>query len=278
MDVLLELHSPDANGMRPLLILVLLASSAAAAPPVVQLDAWGTDSVRVRIAPPGGEIVDPPFGALLVPHPTQRSSASSTLSISNGNLVVTTDPTTGFINATRLSDGALLFTTSAIAFGAPAIGSRPGSVSASIVLLPSALAVPNKVYGLGEHRTGQLDMTGYSKLMQDSQYYGQSSGADILIPFYMVSPLNVGILWNLPSYGAVDLGPHGHNWTSFATLNVDFWVTTTPAPVEKSSRANTDPASNSPLSLMLANYVDAVGHAAPSALICGWLLLFLADQ
>lgn len=46
------------------------ASSSSA--PLVQLDAWGNDSVRVRIAPPGGSIVDPPFSALLLPHPLQE--------------------------------------------------------------------------------------------------------------------------------------------------------------------------------------------------------------
>lgn len=252
--------------------LLLLVPRAALSAPVVQLDVWGADSVRVRIAPPGGAIVDPPFGALLVPHPAQSAHPeSSPLSVSSGNLVVTADPNTGFINASRVNDGALLFTTAAIAFGAPAPGSRPGSVSASIVLLPSASTGTNKIYGLGEHRTGTLDMTGYAKLLD--QYYGESHGADIMLPFYMVSPLNVGLLWNLPSYGAVDLDPsHGHNWTSFATLNIDFWITTTPAPAApapavpaSAPSAYTDPAASSPLALMLSHYVDAIGHAAPSA-------------
>lgn len=248
------------------LLAAFLLGAVAAAPPLVQLDVWGADSVRVRIAPPGGSIVEPPYGALLNPHPASAALSSSPLSVTSGNLVLTADPSTGFVNATRVSDGALLFTTTAISFGAPAAGSRPGSVSASIVLLPATST--NKIYGLGEHRTGTLDMTGYKKLLQDSQYYGMSHGADILLPFYMVTPLNVGLLWNLPSYGAVDLAASGgHNWTSFATLNIDFWVTTTPAPTlpagPSAPSAYVDPATTSPLAHMLANYVDAVGHAAP---------------
>lgn len=157
--------------------LLLLVPRAALSAPVVQLDVWGADSVRVRIAPPGGAIVDPPFGALLVPHPAQSAHPeSSPLSVSSGNLVVTADPNTGFINASRVNDGALLFTTAAIAFGAPAPGSRPGSVSASIVLLPSASTGTNKIYGLGEHRTGTLDMTGYAKLLRFPVLRGKSRG------------------------------------------------------------------------------------------------------
>ena len=94
--------------------------------------------------------------------------------------------------------------------------------------------------------------------------------ADIMLPFYMLTPLNIGLLWNLPSYGAVSLG-EVHNWTSFATLNIDFWITTIPAsghglaaPSRAAPPVYGDPAASSPLAQMLSNYVDAVGHAVPS--------------
>ncbi len=85
----------------------------------------------------------------------------------------------------------------------------------------------------------------------------------------MVHPLGLGFLWNLPSYGVVDLGnstPGVHNWTSFATQNLDFWIVTTPAEpdaVVTFPPVPIDPASTSPLAQLLSSYVEAVGHAAP---------------
>lgn len=70
-----------------------LVAAVASGAPVVQLDAWGTDSVRIRIAPSGGAIVDPPFSPLIIPHPSfvggVDSTTSSPLHVTNGNLAVT---------------------------------------------------------------------------------------------------------------------------------------------------------------------------------------------
>lgn len=61
-------------------------------------------------------------------------------------------------------------------------------------------------------------------------------------------------MWNLPSYGSVNVTNTEIMWKSDASLNSDIWITTTnttaPAP-GKSVYAN-----------LLNNYVDAVGHAA----------------
>ena len=249
--------------MRRRLIVFLFPSIAAldiVAPPLVQLDAWGPNSVRIRVAPPGGSIVDPPFTPLLIPHPSFSAAAPplpSHFTVTSGNLRVDADAG-GALTATRVSDGAQLFTAAAPTFGGAAPGSRPGSVSAALTL---RVAGDNKLYGLGEHRTGSLDMTNYTKSLEDSQYYHDSHGADILIPFYMAHPLALGVLWALPSYGNVSLLPGAHTWSSAATLNVDLWVTTTPAAAL--AVGGGDPAAASPLAALLSNYVDAVGHAAP---------------
>jgi alpha-D-xyloside xylohydrolase len=244
---------------------------SSASPPVVQLDAWGDDSVRIRIAPPSGSITDPPYTPLLIPHPSHSAGGgavdSSPVRLASGNLLVTADAVTGFVTASRVSDGAPLFTTTSLVFGQPANGSRAGSVSASITLAISGGA-DNVVLGLGEHRTGKLDATGYSKTLAESQYYTKSHGADIMIPFYSVHPLGLGLLWALPSYGAVSLSAtEGHTWSSLATLNIDLWITTTPTPATLAQRQleaeGNDPAASSPLAALLSNFVDAVGHAAP---------------
>ena len=78
----------------------------------------------------------------------------------------------------------------------------------------------------------------------------------------MAHPLGLGILWAASSYGEVNLQPEGHNWTSYATLNVDIWLTTTPAPQDYPP-ATADPATGGPMAQLLHNYVDAVGHAPP---------------
>ena len=240
----------------------LLAPSRAQ--PIVQLDAFGRDSIRVRIAPPGGAIVDNAFAPFVSPAPAPPAGqveARTAASLTAGNLAVSVDAATGFITATRVSDGAPLLSTLALAFGAPAAGSRAGSVSASLVLSVAGGAA-NKLYGLGEHGTGALDMTGYDKMLQTSQYYSVSHGADILIPFYMAHPLGLGVLWAQSSYGSVSLQPAAHNWTSYAALNVDLWLTTTPAPGDYPP-APADPAAGGPMAALLHNYVDAVGHAPP---------------
>ena len=175
---------------------------------------------------------------------------------------MTVDAATGYVTAQRVSDGATLFTTTSLSFGQAANGSRPGAVSASLSLqLPGS----NRLYGMGEHRTGVLDASGFSARLEDSQYYDKSRGADILLPYYAAYPLGVGLLWNLPSFGNASLGHDGlHTWTSSATENIDLWVTTTPAAASAAADpAQADPAAASPLALLLHNYVDAVGHAAP---------------
>ena len=122
--------------------LALLSGSCAAAAaaavavdaptPIVQLDALGS-GVRIRFAPPGGSIVNPPLSAILLPADGgQKPLATSTSSITNGNLMVTADPTTGLITATRLSDKTVVLQQTGLQWGLAAPGSRPGSVSATV--------------------------------------------------------------------------------------------------------------------------------------------------
>ena len=90
-----------------------------------------------------------------------------------------------------------------------------------------------------------------------STVYGDSHGADAMIPWWGKCPQNkaekclsfplffqdgflnpcdrymssvgYGFLWNLPSYGSVSITPENITWFSEASQNVDFWVTTIPA-------------------------------------------------
>ena len=104
------------------------AASGSGSGAVVQLDALG-DGVRIRVAPPGGGIVEPPIPAIQLPSDGGPApSLSSASAITNGNLMVTASPD-GLITATRLSDKTLLLQQLVLQWGEPAPGSRPGSVS-----------------------------------------------------------------------------------------------------------------------------------------------------
>jgi alpha-D-xyloside xylohydrolase len=226
---------------------------------VVQLTPFADNSVRVQIAPPGNTIQDPPLSALYLEQPplTRTAGALITNGFSNGNLAVTVDPATGFVTATRLSDNAVLISQTGISFAGPTSpGTRNGSVSASISFTSVA---GERVYGLGEHRTGTVEMLGpagnYFKLFQDSQYYPDSHGGDVSIPWYM-SNQGYGFVWNSPSYGYLNATRgQGITWMSNATMNVDFWITTTPVPAGDSSP--------SMWASLMSHYIDAVGHAPP---------------
>lgn len=225
-----------------------------AQPPVVQLDPWASDSIRVRIAPTGRSIWDPPLRGLLPTPPTllTPSYGDGSTSLTNGNLRVDVDPTTGFLTATRVSDGTLLLKQTALAFGTPDVPfTRDGSVSASVAFAGTA---GERVYGLGEHRTGVVNQMPFTKRFADSQDYAKSGGSDAMIPFY-ASSLGYGFLWNNAAYGSASLSETAIEWFANATLGVDIWLTTT--------SAGFNPASGrSPFADILSNYVDAVGHAS----------------
>lgn len=253
----------------------------------VQLDAFADDSIRVRIAPPGVGIVEPPYSGLLPQPPAparDRRLVQTEQSLRNGNLVIAYDPTTCYITATRLSDGVTLLQQTGLAFGNPtANGTRPGSVSARLSLRGTQPG--EAVYGLGQHRTGHVNLlaaTGaFYSLFQDTENYSVSRGGQASIPFY-TSSSGYGFLWNSPSYGSVNISGDAITWFSNATRNVDFWVTTTPA--DQAAAAGTDrgqaqaaaeadplplpadPALSSPYASLLRRYMDAVGHAAADGL------------
>ena len=60
------------------------------------------------------------------------------------------------------------------------------------------------------------------------------------------------MVWNLPSYGSINITEDAIEWTSDASLNFDFWITTT----------NSSKPEGSVYAQLLHHYVDAVGHAA----------------
>jgi len=144
--------------MKHAVLALALCATGAAGAAMPQLDAWGTDSIRVRFRVPawGTEsIPDPPLMGLLPTPPPSRApralaagAAATPGSLSAGNLKVTADASTGLITATRVSDGAVLLKQTALEFSAAAPNSRPKSSAAKLSFAGSADEI---VHGLGEH-------------------------------------------------------------------------------------------------------------------------------
>jgi hypothetical protein len=57
-------------------------------------------------------------------------------------------------------------------------------------------------------------------------------------------------LWNLASYGHFHVGPDAISWSSNATLQIDYWVTTT---------ASTTPSTSQPYADLMKHYAAAAG-------------------
>eukprot|EP01047_Picozoa_sp_COSAG01_P001445 COSAG01_NODE_33_length_35013_cov_86.824144_8_plen_422_part_00 len=250
-----------------------------------QLDPFGTNGVRIRISAPGQPISEPITGALLPDPPEVRHGPATfdgPLSITHGNLKVVVDPATMFVTATRVSDGAVLLKQTNLSFvsatdpecNAPECkkspwldtcacndqltGARPGSVQAKVTFQGTAGEL---VYGLGEHKTHKVQQAPYKKTFADSLYYGMSRGGDVSIPYYS-SSLGYGFSWNLPSLGDVSISEDAIEWSSYATLGVDMWISTTPAGSAPAVDAEVDPHRSFYLDL-LHQWVDVSGHPTP---------------
>ncbi|KRM12615.1 glycoside hydrolase family 31 protein [Paucilactobacillus suebicus] len=84
-----------------------------------------------------------------------------------------------------------------------------------------------KIFGMGQYQEDYIDLKG-SKLelaLRNSQ---------ASVPFY-ISNKGYGFLWNNPAVGAVSFAKNITEWTSYATKEMDFWITSgdSPASIEE---------------------------------------------
>ena len=92
----------------------------------VQVDAWGSDSIRVRFAPVGGAIVETPLIQGLLPTPAVPGEAHRDGDgLVSGNLRADVDAASGLVTLTRVSDGAVVLRQTSVAWGG--IGARPSA-------------------------------------------------------------------------------------------------------------------------------------------------------
>jgi alpha-D-xyloside xylohydrolase len=130
-----------------------------------------------------------------------------------------------------------------------------------------------RIYGLGEHRTGKLDNHGIDLNFMDAGVYDHHQGSDIIMPFYLSSK-NYGFIWNHASFGNFTSTDEEITWVSMSAKVLDFWVTTsdtTGAVATSGSRleaatsssdivpSNTARSSNR-FKQMLSQYADSTGH------------------
>ncbi|WP_413728981.1 TIM-barrel domain-containing protein [Sodalis sp. RH22] len=84
-----------------------------------------------------------------------------------------------------------------------------------------------KIYGMGQYQQGMLDLKGC--LLELAQRNSQSS-----VPF-MLSSLGYGFLWNNPAVGEVHFAANQTVWRARVTDRLDYWITAgdSPAAIEE---------------------------------------------
>lgn len=251
-----------------------VTAEAAFSPPLVlpgpsaelfrQVDAWGEDSIRIRIVLAPSKILAVPAAQVLLPEPpppVQGAAVTvtedgSTL-ISNGNIEVEVSSATGLAIIRRKSDARVLLAEQSVVIDPPP-PSGDGTSTASISF--GGMGVGEYVYGFGEHRGGprctdqcvgtELPIRTWDWSIQNSQNINVlPNNGNAWIPWY-VSSAGYGFLWNHAGYGTVHVGMGEIRWTSNATRQLDYWVTTS-----SSSSSSTAP----PYRDLMKHYAAATG-------------------
>ncbi len=235
-----------------------LRVSASLSGSTVQVDPWGSNSLRVRIAAPGNPVADPPLMGLLPTPPLARGHGDAvvdgdSLSITNGNIRASVDPSSGLVTLTRPSDGVTLLRQTAQVFGAAPAGTCSGCYSGNSTF--AGVGPDERIYGFGSQQDGAVSKPlPFFRSIEASEYYPYNHGSQALVGWWM-SSVGYGVLNNLPSYGFYSISTSSTTVFSNATRGMDFFVTTTPS--------SFDPSSQSFAAPLLSQYADAVGHAKP---------------
>lgn len=242
----------------------------------------GPNGLRVRASPPGQPIRDdlvsavrrdykfcgaalpwvrgsqlttsPPCGQMQVsafaPLPAEGRAVAEQpcdgepTSVQNGNLRAAVD-IEGRLAFTRLSDGQTLLRETVPRVFSPT-GTPPKNMPGFYTLdLQFAAVDGERIYGLGQHKTGKLDNKGVKGLRLQPQ------NTEVLIPVAH-SSLGFTFLFNLPAFGTVEYNDTGSFWHADAVLQADFWVATT---------ADSPPHASSPWGQLLSAYANVTGHA-----------------
>jgi alpha-D-xyloside xylohydrolase len=190
---------------------------------MVCIEAWGPDSLRVRVGL--GEPIEG-HGAL-IERPVADSQVEITAEsarIAVGALTAEMDPA-GHIRFVGSAGGGELLAEQAIHFWWPGPRSFTATGNGYHHIEQCFAAYEDeRVFGLGQHTHGRLDQKGVvTDLVQRN--------AEVSIPF-LVSSRGYGFLWNSPALGRVELGASATRWVATSARQIDYWITTgTPAQI-----------------------------------------------
>jgi alpha-D-xyloside xylohydrolase len=221
---------------------------------VMRIQAWGADSVRVRVAQhrvPGGSagaLGDAPPDSP-GPGPADDVAARGSIELAGTNAVltngrlraeVTFDTSAAYpepLICFRGPDGAELLAESREHFWMPGARVFAGNRSGAYELHQQFAAYPEeRLYGMGQRTHGRLNLKGLAlDLVQRN--------GEVSIPF-VLSSRGYGLLWNLPAVGRVEFAENATRWQAAQAREIDYWVTAAPTPAE-----------------ILARYADVTGHA-----------------
>jgi alpha-D-xyloside xylohydrolase len=213
---------------------------------VIRVEAWGSDSVRLRAAQ--GAIPPSDVGALQEPPPSGEEPVvtieDGTGRLVNGAITVEVRATTSehaampSVRFLRTDTGAELLAEEPEHFWWPGARVFYGNRSGAGEIHQQFRAYPGeRLYGMGQRTHGRLDHKGLAlDLVQRN--------AEVSIPF-VLSSRGYGFLWNNPAIGRVEFADNATRWTATQARAIDYYVTTgTPAQI-------------------LSHYADATGHAPP---------------
>lgn len=225
----------------------------------LQVEAWGSDSIRIRLSP-DVIIQTPDYQALLPEKPMVDTTDCATpngKTFINGNIefILNDDNTTWSIR--RLSDGLTLIQIQSTQFSPYRY--PPSVYSPMYTLYQLSLSYTHAqngyLYGLGEHHYGHNLTLPYHNFYLPFVFSSTApTNGDITIPWY-IHTSGFGFLWNQPGYGSFNVRNDSDiQWTANATHQLDFWITTTPADTS---------LSRSVYAILMKNFVDVVGRPNP---------------
>jgi len=223
------------------------------------MEAFVENGVRVRAVPSQSMRFRDDLVSALVPQSTVASTSgvyfdeSACLKVSltqdgpsnvtNGNLMakVLADGRLEFI---RVSDNKILLSERHVRKLVPTV-TRPPLPGFSSVDVSFKAFASERIYGLGQHRSGSLNNknTGPLKFLP--------ANTEILIPVAH-SSLGSVFLFNLPSSGYVEYNDTLTHWRADTVIQLDMWVATT---------HDSPPHATSPWAQLQSVYADATGHA-----------------
>jgi len=208
------------------------------------IQAWGRDSLRVRVTPAGGGQTSD--WALNIPIETQGR-----IDISDAEAVIRNGKISARIHDIPTQKGHLRFFRHSGGKAVPILceydyivwANNPGARSFKAVgdgLFECeqhfAAREGERFHGMGENATGRTNLKG--SVIDLYQRHVKA-----VVPF-VVSSEGYGFLWNNPSLGRLEFGNNRTRWISYGSRQIDYFITTGDSYAD-----------------IMENYADATGHA-----------------